>query len=210
MSEAETRSLGQAAILLLLVSTLRWGWAARPAASDPTGPDVLPELLESSRERLVEANARTRPLADGERLDPNRAAERDLDRLPGIGPATAKAIVAAREAGGPFRSLEDLGRVDGIGRATLERIEKHLEMPRLMSAPHGTPGRTAEAPQRVNVNRADEALLLTLPGVGPVLARRIMEVRSRAPFTSVEDLLRVSGIGPATLERLRGRVTTGR
>jgi len=41
---------------------------------------------------------------------------------------------------------------------------------------------------------------MALPGIGPVLARRIVEGR---PYARVEDLLKVKGIGPATLERLR-------
>jgi competence protein ComEA len=57
---------------------------------------------------------------------------------------------------------------------------------------------------RVDLNRADEARLLQLPGVGEALARRIAEARDQSGgFHEVEDLRRVSGIGPATLERLR-------
>ncbi|MEZ0348015.1 MAG: ComEA family DNA-binding protein [Thermus sp.] len=55
-------------------------------------------------------------------------------------------------------------------------------------------------PEPVSLNRASLEELESLPGVGPVLARRIVEGR---PYGRVEDLLRVKGIGPATLERLR-------
>lgn len=50
---------------------------------------------------------------------------------------------------------------------------------------------------------ADPRLLETLPGIGPALAARIVAAR---PFHDVDDLLRVRGIGPATLERLRSAV----
>ncbi len=61
--------------------------------------------------------------------------------------------------------------------------------------------RTGEGEARVGLNTASERELdLLLPGVGPVLAGRIVAAR---PFTSVDDLLGVSGIGPATLEKLR-------
>ncbi len=53
---------------------------------------------------------------------------------------------------------------------------------------------------RVSLNRASLAELEALPGVGPELARRIVEHR---PYLRVEDLLRVPGIGPKTLARLR-------
>ena len=56
-------------------------------------------------------------------------------------------------------------------------------------------------------NRASLADLQTLPGIGPALARRIADARSDAPFRSSEDLLRVKGIGPAKLEKLRTHLT---
>ena len=42
-----------------------------------------------------------------------------------------------------------------------------------------------------------------LPGIGPKMAQRIIDERSKKPFASVEELRRVSGIGPKTLEKLR-------
>ena len=60
----------------------------------------------------------------------------------------------------------------------------------------------------VNVNTADEGTLTLLPGIGPVLARRIVEYReSRGPFSRVEELQRVKGISYATVARLRDRIT---
>lgn len=63
---------------------------------------------------------------------------------------------------------------------------------------------TDSAAFRVDLNRADNAALRQLPGVGESLARRIEESRRQyGDFRDVDDLRRVSGIGPATLERLR-------
>jgi competence ComEA-like helix-hairpin-helix protein len=60
------------------------------------------------------------------------------------------------------------------------------------------------APAPLDPNRAGAEALVALPGVGPVLARRIVEERERSgPFRGPDDLLRVRGIGPATLNRLR-------
>jgi competence protein ComEA len=60
----------------------------------------------------------------------------------------------------------------------------------------------------VNVNTADETTLETLNGVGPALATAIIQYRTEhGPFTSVDQLDDVSGIGPATLEKLRPQVT---
>jgi len=52
----------------------------------------------------------------------NRANERELEELPGVGPATAAAIVAEREQGGPFVDADDLQRVPGIGPAKLDLL----------------------------------------------------------------------------------------
>ncbi|MDY0000838.1 MAG: helix-hairpin-helix domain-containing protein [Polyangia bacterium] len=60
----------------------------------------------------------------------------------------------------------------------------------------------------VAVNRADEAELTTLPGVGPSLARRIVSERRRGgPFGQAGDLQRVRGIGPRLAARLRRHLT---
>jgi competence protein ComEA len=57
---------------------------------------------------------------------------------------------------------------------------------------------------QVDVNRADWPELIQLPGVGQVLAERLISEReSGGEFRSIEDLERVRGIGPRTLERIR-------
>ena len=55
-------------------------------------------------------------------VDLNRASAAELDELPGIGPATAAAIVEHREQHGPFASVEDLEAVRGIGPAKLDAL----------------------------------------------------------------------------------------
>lgn len=70
------------------------------------------------------------------------------------------------------------------------------------------PASHSEAPQRhISVNRAGEAELTALPGIGPVTARRIVEDRRRGGrFVTLRDLLRVKGISAKTLERLHGLI----
>jgi len=55
-------------------------------------------------------------------IDLNAATVSELDELPGIGPATAAAIVTERERNGPFLDVDDLDRVPGIGPAKLEAL----------------------------------------------------------------------------------------
>jgi len=63
------------------------------------------------------------------------------------------------------------------------------------------------ASEKIDLNRAGLYDLQSLPGIGPVIAERILAYRdSVGGFGAVEDLLRVRGIGPAKLKKLRNRV----
>lgn len=73
-------------------------------------------------------------LAD--KIDPNVATVWDLSALPNVGPAMARRIVEEREQfrkdhpqEAPYKKLEDLKRVKGIGDATLENLRPYLEFP---------------------------------------------------------------------------------
>lgn len=237
MTPGERRSFLLAAVLLLAASLARYGWEARRAAP-PLPPDsagIRDQLLAESRRAREEAERRRRPLEEGERIDPNRAPAVELDRLPGVGPAVAEAIVRERETGGWFADAADLERVRGIGPVTAERIAPLLDLsrpPPLVGAGRagrrggtgagGASGagaggfRPLTAPPagaaggdraRVDLNRATAAELEELRGIGPALSARILELRERkGGFRSVDELLEVRGIGPATLEELRPRV----
>jgi competence protein ComEA len=63
-----------------------------------------------------------RPAPPAEPIDVNRATEPELARVPGLNPALAARIVAAR----PFADLDELRRVKGVRRTTLERVRSHL------------------------------------------------------------------------------------
>jgi len=66
------------------------------------------------------------------------------------------------------------------------------------------------APKPVNLNDATAPELIALPGIGPAMAQRIIAYRSEhGRFTSVNDLDRVKGIGPALLRRVRPFIRLG-
>ena len=71
--------------------------------------------------------------------------------------------------------------------------------------PGATPHSREVPVGRIDPNRASASELTRLPGIGPALAGRIVADRvSRGAFSSPQALLRVRGIGPKTLERIRG------
>lgn len=61
--------------------------------------------------------------AVGGKVDLNRATVAELDALPGVGPSTAQKIVDDREANGPFKKVEDLMRVSGIGQKKFDALK---------------------------------------------------------------------------------------
>lgn len=62
------------------------------------------------------------------KVNPNRAGVGELDALPGIGPGLAQRIVDYRKAHGPFRRLEDLQQVSGIGPSKLEQLKGYVTL----------------------------------------------------------------------------------
>ena len=124
----ERRVLGFCALLLTLSAGARW--LERPPELTTDAPEVdVPALIREDSALRSRAAERDRPLDGAERIDPNRADLEALQRLPGVGAATAAAIVAARDSGGPFRAADDLLRVRGIGPAKLARMRSHLSLP---------------------------------------------------------------------------------
>jgi comEA protein len=95
-----------------------------------------------------------------------------------------------------------LDAVPGIGPAVLEGLSDHVTF-------SGTPrNRSGKNPRiRVILSTATADELAQLPGIGPARARAIVEDRKlHGRYRSIDELRRVSGIGPATLDRLRGLV----
>jgi competence protein ComEA len=191
--------------LLLAVGLLAWHvygtqrWSCRPAA--------------------LEVDALQTPS-----LDLNQADHAQLLQLPGVGENLARRIEAYRTQHQGFRDVDELQRVSGIGPAMLEKLRPFVYVEPVQRDEDGEVERppvkeeTNESPpplaskkkivrtQPIDLNRASDAELQLLPGIGPKLSQRILDARGKKPFRSVDDLRRVPGIGPKTLERLRPQV----
>lgn len=131
-------------------------------------------------------------------------------RRPGVQvlPAGSRVHDAVKAAGGARRGVDlrslNLARVLSDG----EQVVVGGPAPAGRPQPPGQGPADGAGPGLVNLNTADQALLETLPGVGPVTAQAILAFRtSSGGFTSVEQLLDVDGIGEATLATLTPHVT---
>lgn len=74
-------------------------------------------------------------------------------------------------------------------------------------SPSGGGSSTAMVGGLLNMNRATQSELESLPGIGPVLAAAIIQYRAAIPFKSLEELMDVNGIGPKRLQAIHGQVT---
>ncbi len=74
-------------------------------------------------------------------------------------------------------------------------------------ATESTPPKSTENVQKVNINTADKTQLMTLKYVGEKLAERIITHRKDTPFTCVEDLMQVKGIGEKVLKANKDKIT---
>jgi competence protein ComEA len=161
-------------------------------------------------------------------VDLNRAERAELLQLPGVGPNLAARIEEYRREHGGFHNVEELGRVRGVGPATLARLApwvcvdgvddesgadtttaRPIDVPMKAASSPAASQKTAGLSSAIDVNTAAAADLRKLPGIGPKLSQAILDERARAPFKSVDDLRRVHGIGAKTLDRLRPYVTVG-
>lgn len=227
-NRAERKALGMALVLVGVSLATRTFLTPDPGPVEGLdGIDPATDL-EGVEEEVVSALMREQraqtPLADGEQIDVNSAPEDELRRLPGVGPSLAQSIIDAR-GDAPFRTAKDLERIAGVGEVTARRLAPLLLFEPPAPRPGVAGGSRSGAPGsaaagwgagcppgggRIDLNRADGAQLESLTGIGPALARRIIEDRrTNGPFETPEALIRVKGIGERSLARMADRVCTG-
>lgn len=208
----ERMALGVVALLLAA------GAGARVLRSEPPPPEWSgaafadsafgSRLRSETKREVADEEARSRPLGDGERIDPNRATAAELDRLPGVGPAVADRIVAWRSERGRFRTLADLDSVPGVGPKLLEGVAPHVTLAAgASSSSRSSESRPFESrsASRSSGDRASGAAESgrRAGGVSPSPASGRAVDLNRA---SAEELASLPGIGPA----LAGRIVAWR
>jgi competence ComEA-like helix-hairpin-helix protein len=134
--------------LLFLFGTAALGAGVKAVRAGVEGPPgaalVAPDLaagdLAAQESLTARAIAMARPLEPGERVDLDRADAVEIERLPGIGPQLARRIVDERTSGGPFRTLDGLGRVRGLGPAILSGLVRQAMFSGVPAAPLAAQG----------------------------------------------------------------------
>ena len=103
------------------------------------------------------------------------------------------------------RAAAELAKLDSLYLG-LESASSNVA-PRTSRSPGSAP-RPSLPSRPIPINTATAAQLDALPGIGPALAQRIIDYRTEhGPFTSIDDLTKIRGIGPALMEKIRAFVT---
>ncbi len=162
-------------------------------------------------------------------IDLNTASQKDLEEIKGVGPATAKKIMAAR----PYKSVDELKKA-GLSAKQIDSIKPYVTVgaapaaaapaaaPAAKAAPAPTspvaaPAKAAKATsaekaapaklapgERVNINTAPKEKLDALPGIGPVKAQAIIDGR---PYAKPEDIMKVKGIKQGEYNKIKDIIT---
>jgi competence protein ComEA len=105
----------------------------------------------------------------------------------------------------------DEANLDRINLALPVTDGQHIYVPHVgeENPPVPSPSGASPSTGKININTADSAALEALPGIGPVIAQRIIDYRlANGRFTQIEEIMDVSGIGPATFEGIKDLIAT--
>lgn len=199
LTPSQRRALLALTLLVVAATLAVWFWHRRHprAAARPLPADTLTAAAAPSQGTLHP-------------FDPNTADSAALVRL-GLHPRLARRICRYRAAGGRFRHARDLARIYGMDTAALRRLSPYIRIaaapganpsfrkPRPLEKSHYAytpyPSRKLPRGRQLDLNAADSAELLRVPGVGPYFARRIVRYRERlGGFVSPEQLREIPNL----------------
>jgi competence protein ComEA len=159
-------------------------------------------------------------------VDINSASQKELEDIKGIGPATAKKIIAGR----PYKSVDELSKA-GLSAKAIDSMKPFVKVGSAQSVPMAAATKAtavkkavtataATAPSevtksaktaksaaaklapgtKININTADQAAIEKLPEIGPVKAKAIIDGR---PYNSIEDIMKIKGIKGKTFDAIK-------
>jgi competence protein ComEA len=193
------------ALAALIGAGFVWARATPRLAGTTTGQDSVAPPDQTLPRAAPDTSATAEPSGQVAVHVAGRVRRPGLVRLP----AGSRVHDAIRAAGG-VTSGADLDAVN-LARKLTDGEQIHVPAPGDPApppdpaTPPGSPGTSPSAP--LDLNTATLEQLDTLPGVGEVTANRIVAYRSAHPFTTVDELLEVPGIGQRRFDQLKDLVT---
>lgn len=140
-------------------------------------------------------------------FDPNSVSGEELKEM-GLNQKQVSSIIRFREKGGKFRSKEDFAKMYVISDAEYSVLEPFIMIASSNEKAIKNNDKIAKVKQIVELNTADSSALVSLEGIGPAFARRIIALRKRlGGFYSVDQLLEVKGIDSTNFQIIASQCT---
>ncbi len=138
-------------------------------------------------------------------FNPNSVSKTELMEF-GFSHRQAAAFVKFRSVIGGYQTNEQVAKVYGMTPELLERIVPYMGLTATVENEVPSNNQVVQ-PVIIDINTADSAQLTSLPGIGPVFARRIVRYRDRiGGYVDVQQLQEVYGMREETLEKIQGKV----
>jgi competence protein ComEA len=215
-SVLEKKGLVLLIMMLLMITGLNYYLAHHTPEIPARDFALLENELRSFEQQLTRYHADTARRADWSDtwqahspeeffFDPNRATVSELRRL-GLSTGITRTLLSYRKHGGRFYRKEDLKKIYGLDPQLYARLAPLVKI----AAPQPpTSIRSASDLTTVNINAGDSSDFEKLPGIGPVLARRIVRYRVLlGGFYATVQLKEVYGITDSLYTALIPRLTT--
>jgi competence protein ComEA len=217
-------------VLFLLIAcfvAMPYLYTGKPQPPPPN--NILAEYIEKSKKEGTgmsddekttpyvaagESGLKEKPAAKKESFpfDPNTLPQEGWQRL-GLAEKTARTIVNYRNKGGKFRRPADINKIWGIKKEDAERllpfVRLAVETPAsqtqsfMQKEVTATKPAARKIPAAVEINTATEKEWVSLPGIGEVLAKRILKFREHAGgFTTIEQVRKTYGLADSVFQRI--------
>jgi competence protein ComEA len=199
-SRRERRSAFILLIIILIILILRYFVPARNIeieylSSGSSGPENRSKNVNNNEPAERELF----------KFDPNKASFETIVKL-GFTSRQANNLIRYRESGGRFKKPSDIKEVYGIDEKQAERIVPFIDIKPDSSVKIKSGSYQKKIPL-LDLNSCDSVSLDKLPGIGPVLSKRIIKYRQLlGGFSSVDQLKEVYGLPPETYDLIKARV----
>ena len=199
-----TRRERRSAFLLLLIIIVIIGLRYTVPETNMEVEDLTDEYIASAIEQTVEDSISLHS-AQLFSFDPNKTSFDTLVQL-GLTEKEAGTLINYRNKGGKFRNPEDISKVYGMDQSKAARLVPYvvvtIDRKEVISK-----FKPAQDYPLIELNSCDSSSLVRLPGIGPVLAARIIRYRRLlGSYASVEQLREVYGLPPETYDLIKDRL----